>query len=290
LYQPAFSVGSTNMSSSRGTAVVTGASSGIGATYADRLAARGHDLILVARRRDRLAELAQRLRSAYSRDVVVLPADLVSQEELERVAKVFTDYRNIDLLVNGAGMGTLGYGAAVDLGSVDTLVKVNVLALTHLSLAVARNFVPRTLGTIINIGSIIALMPGPGGSSYSGSKAYVLNFSRSLQAELRQSNVRVQVVMPGMVRTEFFGDTPPPFPDNLFMSAETLVDTALAALDQGEEITFPTRPGRCHLGKLRQITRIAVQGSQPGRRSSDSIPDASKRQHLKHSVTSPLPP
>jgi short-subunit dehydrogenase len=159
---------------------------------------------------------------------------------LSRVETLIANTGDIDVLVNCAGLGALGPGATVDLKTVDTLVKVNVLALTQLSLVAARTFAQRKHGTIINIGSIIALMPVPGGASYSASKAYVLNFSRALQAELAQSNVTVQVVMPGMVRSEFFGDKPAPFPEQLFMSAEMLVDSALNALDQGELICFPT--------------------------------------------------
>ena len=120
------------------------------------------------------------------------------------------------------------------------MVKVNVLALTRLSLAAARAFARRQRGVIVNIGSILALMPVPGASGYSASKAYVLNFSRALQAELEPAGVTVQAVMPGMVRSEFFGGKPAPFPDHLFMEADTLVATALCALDQGERVCFPT--------------------------------------------------
>jgi len=206
------------MSTHQGTAVVTGASSGIGAVYADRLAARGHDLILVARRLDRLQALAQRLRDDHGRQVEVVAADLA----------------------DAAGLGALGPAAQVDAREVDRLVMVNIHALTRLSLAAARLFATRGRGTLINIGSILALMPLPGASSYSASKAYVLSFTRSLQAELAPSGVTVQAVMPSLVRSEFFGGKPSPFPEHLFMSPETLVDTALAALDQGEAICFPT--------------------------------------------------
>lgn len=120
------------------------------------------------------------------------------------------------------------------------MVMVNIHALTRLSLAAARLFATRGRGTLINIGSILAVMPVPGASSYGASKAYVLNFTRSLQAELASSGVMVQAVMPSLVHSEFFGGKPAPFPEHLFMSPEALVDTALVALDQGEAICFPT--------------------------------------------------
>ena len=193
------------MSTHQGTAVVTGASSGIGAVYADRLAARGHDLILVARRLDRLQALAQRLRDDHGRQVEVVAADLADAAGLQRVEALFDGQRDIAMLVNCAGLGALGPAAQVDAREVDRLVMVNIHALTRLSLAAARLFATRGRGTLINIGSILALMPLPGASSYSASKAYVLSFTRSLQAELAPSGVTVQAVMPSLVRSEFFG-------------------------------------------------------------------------------------
>lgn len=228
------------MSTHKGIALVTGASSGIGAVYADRLAARGHDLILVARRQDRLQALAQRLREQHGREVEVVAADLARAPDLQRVEALLDGGRDIGLLVNCAGLGALGPAAQVDALEVDRLIMVNIHALTRLSLAAARRFAARGQGTLINIGSILAVMPVPGAASYSASKAYVLSFTRSLQAELAPQGVTVQAVMPSLVRSEFFGGKPSPFPEHLFMSPETLVDTALAALDQGEAICFPT--------------------------------------------------
>ena len=228
------------MSISKGVALITGASSGIGAAYADRLAGRGFDLILVARRQERLDGLAERLRKTHGRNIEVFPADLGNAGDLARVEALIRTRQDIEILVNNAGLGALGPSASVDAKAVDTLVKVNVLALTHLSLAAVPGFAQRNRGTIINLGSIIAIIPSPGGASYSASKAYVLNFSRSMQLEFAKTNLKVQVVMPGPVRSEFFGEQKPPFPDQLFMSAETLVDSALSALDQGELVCFPT--------------------------------------------------
>ena len=230
------------MREAEGVALITGASSGIGAVYADRLAARGHDLRLVARRKERLESLADRLRSHHGRRVEVIAADLANEAGLAKVEEAVQDAPDLAVLVNCAGCGALGPGVRVDPATVDAMLRVNILALTRLALAAARRFATAERGTIINIGSILAAMPVPNAGAYGGSKAYVLNFSHSLQAELADSGVTVQVVMPGPIRSEFFGDKPPPFPDQLFMSAETLVDTALAALDHGETVTFPNLP------------------------------------------------
>ena len=228
------------MTDSRTCALITGASSGIGAAYAERLAARGYDLILVARRRDRLETLAEQLRQDYGRQVEIHAADLGTSQDLERIETLLRTREDIALLVNNAGLGALGSSVSVDPQAVQSLIAINVLALTRLSLAAAPAFAARNQGAIINIGSVIAVIPSPGGAAYSGSKAYVLNFSRSLQIEFSETNVKVQVVMPGPVRTEFFGESKPPFPEDLFMSAETLVDIALRALDQDELVCWPT--------------------------------------------------
>ncbi|MGA0603830.1 SDR family NAD(P)-dependent oxidoreductase [Caulobacter sp. KR2-114] len=228
------------MSDVRISALITGASSGIGAVYADRLAARGYDLILVARRRDRLEALAARLRQDYGRVVEVEPADLRDPEDLARIEALVRSREDIGVLVNNAGLGAGAPSVSADPEAVETLVKINVLALTLLCLAATPRFAARDDGLIINIASIIAVIPSATAAAYSGSKAYVLNFSRSLQSEFAKTNVKVQVVLPGPVRTEFFGDRPPPFPDHLFMSPETLVDVAFRALDQGEMVCWPT--------------------------------------------------
>lgn len=226
--------------SGAGTALVTGASSGIGAVYAERLAARGHDLVLVARRRDRLEVLAERLHMQHGCHVEVVAADLADSADLDCVEALVREAPGLSLVANIAGSGVLAPATLVDPATVETMLKVNVVALTRLSLAAAKRFAAQMHGTIINISSIAAAMTVPGVGAYGGSKAYVLNLSRSLQAELAGKGVTVQAVAPGPVRSEFFGDGPAPFPDALFMSAEDLVDTALAALDQGETVTFPT--------------------------------------------------
>ena len=243
-----------------GTAIVTGASSGIGAIYADRLAARGYDLVLIARRSERLEKLAIELRSKHQRHIDVVQADLANEADLLRVEALVSEASDVSFLVNCAGSGALGMAAQVPTSAVADMLKVNVIALTRLSMAAARRFAAASSGSIINIGSILALMPVPGASSYSGSKAYVLNFSRALQSELQNSGVRVQAVMPGPIRSEFFANTPAPFPDQLFMSPETLVDTALAAYDQGEVVTFPNLGSIEPLSAFEQARSAMVHG------------------------------
>ncbi|KOC30268.1 AraC family transcriptional regulator [Comamonas testosteroni] len=248
------------MEKNLGTAIVTGASSGIGAVYADRLAARGYDLVLIARRRERLEKLAVALRIKHRRHIEVAQADLANEADLLRVEALVSDASDVSFLINCAGSGALGMAAQVPTSAVAAMLKVNVIALTRLSMAAAKRFAAAKSGSIINIGSILALMPAPGASSYSGSKAYVLNFSRALQSELQNSGVRVQAVMPGPIRSEFFGDTPAPFPDQLFMSPETLVDTALAAYDQGEAVTFPNLGSMDSWNAFEQARSVMVHG------------------------------
>jgi uncharacterized protein len=221
-------------------ALVTGASSGIGAAYAARLAAKGFDLILVARRKDRLEALAARLRGEYGREVLVHAADLANHDDLVGVEQLLRDRKDIELLVNNAGLGAGGAVASTSPEKLENLILVNVVALTRLCRAVLPGFLERDRGTIVNIGSVIAIYPSAGAAAYSGSKAFVINFTRSLQAELAKTNVVAQVIMPGPVLSEFFGDRLPPFPEHLFMAPEILVDAALAALDERELIYFPT--------------------------------------------------
>ncbi|WP_050386801.1 SDR family NAD(P)-dependent oxidoreductase [Bradyrhizobium pachyrhizi] len=231
------------MTSNARTAVITGASSGIGTAYAEQLARRGSNLILVARRKDRLEALAAKLAKETSRKVEVHVADLAKPEDLRSVEKLLSDRDDIDLLVNNAGLGALAPAVQANADAVENLVLVNVVALTRLSLAAVRSFQKRNNGTLINIASVIALAPTPGGAAYSGSKAYVLNFSRSLELECAKTDVAVQTILPGPVHSEFFeqsGITKPMFPEHLYMTADQLVATSLRALDLKESVCFPT--------------------------------------------------
>jgi short-subunit dehydrogenase len=227
----------------QGTALVTGASSGIGAIYADRLARRGHDLILVARNQSRLETLAARLRNETGRTVEIVPADLNNDADLRRVETILRTNSAIAMLVNNAGVGGAAPLLASDVDAMDQMIRLNVLALTRLTYAAVPAFVARGSGTIINIASIVAISPETLNGVYGGSKAFVLAFSQSLQHELADKGVRVQAVLPGATATEFWDIAGLPvsnLPAEIVMSAHDVVDAALSGLDQGETVTIPS--------------------------------------------------
>ncbi|TCR66643.1 SDR family oxidoreductase [Bosea sp. BK604] len=230
---------------SKGTALVTGASSGIGAIYADRLARRGYDLILVARNRDRLHALANKLSDETGRSVEVVAADLGDKADLARVETVLKSDASITLLVNNAGFGAAAPLLQADIEKMEEMITLNVTALTRLTYAAVPGFVARGTGTIINIASIVAVAPELLNGVYGGSKAFVLAFSQSLKHELADKGVRVQAVMPGATATEFWGVAGVPvehLPQQIVMPAEAMVDASLAGLDAGEFATIPALP------------------------------------------------
>jgi hypothetical protein len=229
----------------KGTALITGASSGIGAVYADRVARRGYDLILVARDHDRLDVLANRLAADTGRSIETIAADLNSAADLARVEAALRTDASITMLVNNAGVGATAPLTGSDIKKMDSMIALNIGALTRLTFAAAPAFVARGHGTIVNISSSVALAPELLNGVYGGSKAFVLAFSQSLQHELADKDVRVQAVLPGATATEFWGKAGTPIehlPTQIVMSAEDLVDAALAGLDQGELVTIPSLP------------------------------------------------
>ena len=229
----------------KGTALITGASSGIGAIYADRLARRGHDLILVARNRERLEALARRLTQATGRSVEVIPADLNNDADLARIeSKLRTDSR-ISLLVNNAGFGATTSLLESNVERMDEMLALNVRALMRLTYAAVPGFVARGGGTLINIASVVGVAPEVLNGVYGGSKAFVLAFSQSLLKELSDKNIRVQAVLPGATATEFWDISGTPLahlPAEIVMPADQMVDAALSGLDQGEFVTIPALP------------------------------------------------
>jgi hypothetical protein len=231
--------------SSKGTALITGASTGIGAVYADRLAKRGYDLILVARSQDKLSEVAKQVQSATGRKVETLPADLTVPTDVQRVADRLATDNSITALVNNAGIAAANKLLESDPNYLDQMIQLNVTALTRLALAAAPRFVARANGLIINIGSIVALAPELLNGTYSGTKAYVQNFSTSLKNELADKGVTVQVVLPGTTATPLWDKAGLPIqnlPAEWVMTTEDMVDAALAGLDQGEFATIPALP------------------------------------------------
>jgi short-subunit dehydrogenase len=263
---------------SKGTALITGASSGIGAVYADRLARRGYDLILVARNRDKLDKLASRLTNETRRSVEVLPADLSDKTDLARVEEVLKKDASITLLVNSAGIGTFAPLLDSDVNKMDEMISLNVGALTRLTYAVVPGLVARGAGTIINISSIVAISPETLNGVYGGSKAYVLAFSHSLQHELAPKGLRIQAVLPGATATDFWdigGYPASNFPAGFVMTTEDLVDSALSGLDQGELVTIPALPDKAEWDKFEAARRdmsTRLSRSEPAARYGMKAP------------------
>ncbi|CAA9283279.1 MAG: Short-chain dehydrogenases of various substrate specificities [uncultured Craurococcus sp.] len=228
-----------------GTALVTGASGGIGALYADRLARRGHDLVLVARDRARLDRLARRLVAETGRQVRVLAADLADPAGTAAVEQVLQDDASLTMLVNNAGVGATAPLLASDVGAMSRMIALNVDAPMRLTYAAVPRFVARSHGTVVNIASVVAVAPELLNGVYGGTKAFVLAFSQSLRHELAGTGVGVQVVLPGATATEFWSVAGTPLehlPREMVMRAEDLVDAALAGLDAGEFATVPSLP------------------------------------------------
>mgnify|MGYP000382910155 CR=1 FL=1 len=228
---------------SKGTALITGASSGIGAVYADRLAKRGYKLVLVARNAGRLDQLATDLSTQYGVAVTALSADLTNHDDLENVAAGLATGDDLTLVVNSAGIGPNANVLASDQDSLRQLVFLNVDILHRLTLAAAHNFADRGRGAIINIASVVPLMPERFNASYCASKAFVLSLTQSLAAEIGPRGVQMQAVLPGFTRTELFeraGLDINVIPPEMMMDAGDMVDAALAGFDQGELITIPS--------------------------------------------------
>lgn len=230
---------------SQGTALVTGASSGIGAIYAERLAARGFDLLLVARDEQRLEAAASKLRAEHGVQVEVLKADLTQKDEVLKLEQRLRSDSSISLLLNNAGVAADGLLANADMEQLERLIQLNVTTVTRLASAAAASFAKAGRGTIINIASVVALFPERFNATYSASKAYVLSLTQSLNAELNGTGVQVQAVLPGVTRTEIWersGIDASGIPAEMIMEAGDMVDAALSGLDQGELITIPSLP------------------------------------------------
>lgn len=225
------------------TALITGASSGIGSTYAHRLAARGYDLVLVARATDRLDALATELRDANGVSVEVITADLTNASQLETVVERLRSEPVIDVLVNNAGAALVGDFTSAEPKKMENLLSLNVVAPTRLASAVIGKMIARGNGSIINIASVLALLPEYSHGIYAATKAYVLTLSQSLAAEVSSKGVYVQAVLPAATRTEIYdravGDISK-VPD--VMEVEALVDAALVGFDRRELVTIPPVP------------------------------------------------
>ncbi len=222
------------------TSLVTGATAGIGAAFARQLAARGHDLVLVARNRARLERFAADLQRDHGRAVEVLDVDLASDEGCARVE--WRCGEGVDLLVNNAGLGTKGAFHEVPREAEEHLLRLNVRAVMRLAHAALPPMVERGTGAIVNVSSVAGFTPGTRGATYSASKAWVTNFSESLHLQYAPHGVRVLALCPGFTRTEFHQRAEMDVsgvPAQLWLYADDVVRTALADLDAGKAISVP---------------------------------------------------
>jgi short-subunit dehydrogenase len=228
-----------------GAALITGASTGIGAIYADRLARRGHDLVLVARDAVRLEALAAKLRAATGVKVDILAADLTDKADLARVEARLRDDAGIDILINNAGVALAGAFVEQDLERVDSMIQLNIVSLTRLAHAAARVFAARDRGAIVNISSVVGLAPELQMAVYGATKAYVTYFTQTLRLQL-SPNIHLQAVLPGATRTELWDRSGiggvEVLDSNTLMEVDDMVDAAIAGFDQGELITIPSLP------------------------------------------------
>jgi uncharacterized protein len=232
------------MSNLGGKALITGASTGIGSVYADRLAKRGISLILVARDAGRLEALAARLRAETGVEVEILPADLTDEGDLAGVeARLAAG--DVGLLVNNAGMSLKGSILENEPAAFSRIIDLNVTAPTRLAAAAAKMFVARGGGAIINVSSVLALAPEMFEGIYSGTKAYLLNLSQALAAQLKAHDIYVQAVLPGATRTDLWekaGRDVDSFPEGMLMEVGDMVDAALIGFDRKEAVTIPPLP------------------------------------------------
>ena len=244
----------------RGTALITGASAGIGAELARVFAEHGHDLILVARRQDALEALAGQVEGKYGIRATVLPADL---SDPAAPAELYEAVRGanlqVDILVNNAGFGLAGEFAETELGRELEMIQVNVAALTHLTKLFLGPMMQRHSGGILNVASVAALFPGPLRSVYYATKAYVLSFSEALAEELRDSGVRVTALCPGPTSTEFHsvsGGAPERFGSRGVADAHSVARFGYAALQDGERVAIPGIQNKVAV----QARRLAPRG------------------------------
>ena len=255
------------------TALVTGATAGIGAALARELAVQGHDLVLVARDAVRLESSAAQLRS-YGVQVEVLPADLADDEGCALVEKRCA--AGIDVLVNNAGLGTKGDFHEVDLAHEEHMLRVNVRAVMRLTHAALPSMVARRSGAIVNVSSVAGFAPGARAVTYSASKAYVTNFSESLHLQYAEHGVKVLALCPGFTRTEFHSRAEMDIsgiPARMWLDAEEVVATALTDLDKGRSLSVPGAQYKAIVGATRlippSVQRTVLRGLQsrfPGRK------------------------
>ena len=263
----------TNPSSTRSQALVTGASSGLGAAFAERLAHDQYDLILVARRRERLDALALRLQQDYSVNAEVLAADLTQSSELQTVENRIAEISDLTMLVNNAGFG--GYKPFVQLepDQAEELIRLQIVAVTRLTRAALPNMIARGQGAVINVSSRLAFSatlpspPLPKRATYAATKAYINTFTQILANELEGTGIRVQALCPGVVQTEFHqqvGIDPGSYPASIVMKPEDVVEASLAGLELGEVICMPALVDLDLLKQIDESQRRLFEQSRSG--------------------------
>ena len=248
-------------------ALVTGASSGIGAAFATLLARDGSDLVIVARRRDRLEALAEELRAEYGVGVEVLVADLAERENLRTIERLLANERELDLLVNNAGFAAYMPFTQLDPDLAETQIRLQVVAPVRLTRAALPGMISRGRGAIINAASTLGFAGPPERATYSATKAFLITFTERLSAELGGTGVQVQVLCPALTRTEFHGlwhvDMSRVPPDR-FMSSEAVVDASLAGLRLGEVVCIPGLPDPADLEESRTARQRIFERSLTG--------------------------
>ena len=242
-------------------AVITGASSGIGKAFAERLASDGYDVVLVARRRERLESLATVLSDTWGVLVDVLPADLTNPSDLKLVEQRVRDDSSLELLVNNAGFGKIGAYGDLDLDVEDEEIRLNILALVRLTHAAIPGMVARHRGAIINVSSIVAFLPVPFLATYSATKAYVNTFTEAIHEELKGTGVKIQALCPGRTHTEFHeraGINTTNHPSK-GMEPELVVDASLRALQRNKVICVPGISNRVNAGIMSLLPRALLR-------------------------------
>lgn len=228
------------------TALITGASSGIGTSFARKLASQGYDLVLIARREAKLTQLAVELQAQFHIKSETLVADLSHPDDIERVEERIVELTNLELLINNAGFGIPGMFAEVPLNKTLTMIDVHVLASVRLSHAALLGMITRNKGAIVNVSSVGAFIPRAGDATYCATKAYLVAFSQALQGELLGTGIQIQVLCPGFVPTEFL-DHPDyemlqikhKIPKWLWTSAEEVVEQSFRSLKRDQVICIP---------------------------------------------------
>ena len=259
--------------STKARALVTGASSGLGAAFAERLAQDGYDLIIVARRRDKLEELADQLKSKYQTKVEVLAADLSKPDMMRFVEERITQDIELELLVNNAGFG--GYMPFVELDPdrAEELINLQVLAVARLTRAALPGMIARGHGSIVNVSSRLAFSGSLGSAqlpkraTYAGTKAFINTFSQLLQSELEGTGVQVQALCPGLVETEFHshvGADTSRFPAGIIMKPADVVQASLTALKLGEVICVPSLEDPNLLNQIQESQKQFFESTRSG--------------------------